>query len=307
MDSLVKAGALYGVEIWGWRRREGIEKLQGKFVKMALGVARDTPDYIWKLEAGKRSVELETRKRAAKYIVEISKMKEDRWPKVCLKEEIRGIINTNPSQWGREFKQALEEVGGGKIVGAIWKESEWREVLILLEEGLKRKEEQDTQGDWVKVDKSSFCKLYGEIKKTVDREKYWDKKGINGTMKEEWARLRCGNIGKVGKKGYGDSICRICGKKDKSINHVWMCKDATELIKDEWVRGVDEWRRKNRERTKLETTTHVGKYDRADDRPKLAMLAANVAIDIGPMIDRGLDDNCGPIFGLLYWSQNRSR
>ena len=34
---------------------EGIEKLQGKFVKMALGVARNTPDYIWKLESGKRS------------------------------------------------------------------------------------------------------------------------------------------------------------------------------------------------------------------------------------------------------------
>ena len=37
--------------------------------------------------------------------------------------------------------------------------------------------------------------------------------------------------------------------------------------------------------------SYVGKYDRADDRPELAMLA----IDIGPMIDRGLDDNCGPI------------
>ena len=37
--------------------------------------------------------------------------------------------------------------------------------------------------------------------------------------------------------------------------------------------------------------TYVGKYDQADDRPKLAMLA----IDIGPMIDRGLDDTCGPI------------
>ena len=23
---------------------------------------------------------------------------------------------------------------------------------------------------------------------------------------------------------------------------LWMCKDARELIKDEWVRGVDEWR-----------------------------------------------------------------
>ena len=169
-------------------------------------------------------------------------MKEDRWPKVCLREEIRGIINRNPSQWGREFKQALVELGDGRIVGAIWKESDWREVLILLGEGLKRKEEQDTQGDWVKVDKSSFCKFYGEIKKTVDREEYWDKKGINGEMKEEWARLRCGNIGKVGKKGYEDWRCRICGKKDESINRIWMCKDARELLKDEWVRGVDEWR-----------------------------------------------------------------
>ena len=38
-------------------------------------------------------------------------------------------------------------------------------------------------------------------------------------------------------------------------------------------------------------TNNVGKYDRSNDRPKLAMLA----IKIGPMIDRGLDDNCGPI------------
>ena len=132
----------------------------------------------------------------------------------------------------RKFKQALEEVRDGRIVSAIWKESDWREVLILLGEGLKRKEEQDAQGDWVKVDKSSFCKFYGEIKKTVDREKYWDKKGINGEMKEEWARLRCGNIGKVGKKGYEDWSCRICEKEDESINHIWMCKDARELIKD---------------------------------------------------------------------------
>ena len=79
----------------------------------------------------------------------------------------------------------MGEVGDGRIVGAIWKESDWREVLILLGEGLKRKEEQDTRGDWVKVDKLSFCKFYGETKKTVDREKYWDKKGINGEMKEE--------------------------------------------------------------------------------------------------------------------------
>ena len=114
MDSVVKPVALYGVEIWGYRRRERIEKLQGKFVKMALGLARNTPDYIWKLEAGKRSVEIETRKREAKYIVEMLKMKEDRWPKVCLREEIRAIINRNPSQWGRE---RVEMEGSTDIIG----------------------------------------------------------------------------------------------------------------------------------------------------------------------------------------------
>ena len=46
--------------------------------------------------------------------------------------------------------------------------------------------------------------------------------------------------------------------------------------------------------------SHVGKYDRADDRPKLAMLV----IDIGPMIDRGLDDNCGPILACYIGSKD---
>ena len=102
-----------------------------------------------------------------------------------------------------------------------------------MEEGLKRKEERYAQGDWVEVNKSTFCKFCGEIKKTLDR-----KKG----MKEEWARLRCGNIGKVGKEGYEDWSCRICKKEDESINYIWMCEDARELMKNEWVKGVNKWR-----------------------------------------------------------------
>ena len=43
----------------------------------------------------------------------------------------------------------------------------------------------------------------------------------------------------------------------------------------------------SRERENDRDTAHVGKYDRADDRPKLAMLAANV--------------------GYQYWTDDRSR
>ena len=61
-------------------------------------------------------------------------------------------------------------------------------------------------------------------------------------MKEGSARLRCGNIGKVGKKGYEDWSCTICGKEDIRMNLILMCEDARVLIKDEWVKEVDEWR-----------------------------------------------------------------
>ena len=45
-------------------------------------------------------------------------MMKDRWPKVCLRDEIRGIFNRNPSQRRRKFKQALGKVGDEKIVDA---------------------------------------------------------------------------------------------------------------------------------------------------------------------------------------------
>jgi len=36
----------YGVEIWGWKEREGLEKLQERFLKWILGVERSTPGYM---------------------------------------------------------------------------------------------------------------------------------------------------------------------------------------------------------------------------------------------------------------------
>ena len=175
MDSLVKAGAMYGVEIWGWRRREEIERLQGKFVKMAMGISRNTPNYIWKLEAG-RSMEMKMRRRASKYILEVCEMKEGRRPKICLKGELRGISNGQPSQWGAKIEEAIEEVGSGTVIDSMYNcirgKGNNETIKRLLEEGNERKMEQDTQGDWVKVDKSTYCGFYKEINKGFEIEKY---------------------------------------------------------------------------------------------------------------------------------------
>lgn len=60
---------------------------------MALGAAKNTPMYIWRAELGIESIEYTCRKRAIEYWGGILAMKKGRWPKVCLMEEMRCIIN----------------------------------------------------------------------------------------------------------------------------------------------------------------------------------------------------------------------
>ena len=47
---------------------------------------------------------------------------------------------------------------------------------------------------------------------------------------------------KKGKKGYVNWICRICGKAEGSIEYIWECETGRDQIKEQWVRGVDDWR-----------------------------------------------------------------
>jgi len=36
----------YGVEMWGWREREGMEKLEERYLRWVLDVDRGTPGYL---------------------------------------------------------------------------------------------------------------------------------------------------------------------------------------------------------------------------------------------------------------------
>ena len=46
LQTLARAGCLYGVEIWGLKRRENIEKIKGKYMKKIMGINSNTPDYL---------------------------------------------------------------------------------------------------------------------------------------------------------------------------------------------------------------------------------------------------------------------
>lgn len=87
LNTLSKTILTYGVELWGWRERQEIEREGSRLVKMAMGLNANTPTYIWRAESGNTELEVETRRRASLYLIRIMEMEEERLPKVCLKED----------------------------------------------------------------------------------------------------------------------------------------------------------------------------------------------------------------------------
>lgn len=241
LETIVRSGGLYGAEIWGWEKWETIERLQGRYTKAAMGLNRNTPAYIWRMEAGKGSVELESREMAGRYLIKIIKMKEERWPKVCLREELRELENKYPSKWGKSLKKAFEEVGDGEGLGWLASGEMTKEIGIKLREGIKTKRDQEIQQNWGKIEGSHFCKIYKNLKEHANREAYWETSDRKlGKYREQWAKLRCGNVENRGFGGRVTNLCRICNSKPESLEHLWVCEVAKKEIKEEWGRIIIE-------------------------------------------------------------------
>lgn len=243
MDSIVRSAALYGVEVWGWSERKVMEGWQARFVKMAMGVAKNTPNYIWRIESGRFSTKSMARMRAGRYILDILALEKDRWPVICLREEVRGILNGNPSRWGKELNRGLEDLEAQSILRAIWKNENIDDIGTVLASGLEALKGAERAEDWRKVTISSYNHRYQVLSKREleDGAQYWRTGGLDGWMKETWARLRCGNIGRAGKKGYRDWSCRLCRVELETLEHVWVCPVAHQKIKECWVEPVKAW------------------------------------------------------------------
>lgn len=185
LDSIVKAGCMYGVEIWGWAKWEALERVQGRFVKMALGINNNTPNYIWEMEAGRHQLGVEGFRRAGRYLLDIGRMEEGRWPRECLKEELRGLKNRKGTKWGDKVVERFKEVGDGESMNMVLVEEDRERLEGFLKRGVKIMREQGVQKNWNRIEKSRYCKDYGEWKKEVGREKYWEGKVGNAEVREQ--------------------------------------------------------------------------------------------------------------------------
>ena len=179
--------------------------------------------------------------RAARYIKEVMEMDDNRWPKKCLKIEIRGIINGDPSKWGKELKQVMEGVREGAIWNII-RNGDQEELERRVHRVVQIKTDQKIQGDWNKIEKSEFWKDYRYLKGNMGMEKYWEDRKIKGELKETWARMRCGSVGREWKHGYKNEKCRMCDRENETLEHICECEEAKNEIKMELVEEMEEWR-----------------------------------------------------------------
>ena len=103
---------LYGTEIWGFNHTETMERLQLQFLKQTFGVAKWSPSYAVRLEAGRCKTEVTVWRMMLKFWIKVLKMPPHRTPRK-LYDRLKTVsarmeISTNLSS---QIKWILRQVG----------------------------------------------------------------------------------------------------------------------------------------------------------------------------------------------------
>uniref|UniRef100_A0A146M389 Retrovirus-related Pol polyprotein LINE-1 n=3 Tax=Lygus hesperus TaxID=30085 RepID=A0A146M389_LYGHE len=88
-QSVTRAVATYGAQVWGWQRIDSLEKLLRFFIKRLFWLPEQTPNYALYLETGLSSLYLFTLSMHLNYVRKVLNMPANRFPKVTALEVIR--------------------------------------------------------------------------------------------------------------------------------------------------------------------------------------------------------------------------
>ncbi|KAK0079748.1 hypothetical protein PV326_008572 [Microctonus aethiopoides] len=160
-------------------------------------------------------------------------MDKERWPKICLREEMRGIMNGKATKWGKSMREGIEGSKNRGLCEAIWSGQEGDGVQKKIREELEEWWEQECKKEEEKIEKSTYNTIYKEITAGAVGNEYLNSKGVNMEDRVIWARMRCGNIGRAGKKGEKEWTCRLCGGEDETLWHLLECEEATREQEEE--------------------------------------------------------------------------
>ncbi|KAK1120134.1 hypothetical protein K0M31_012858 [Melipona bicolor] len=130
----------------------------------------------------------------------------------------------------------MKEVEDGEVIGLLKDEDGRGNLERRLEDGWRTRKDQIIQKNWSKINKLRYCP---ELKTEWNQKSYWENKEIKWRDKEQWARMRCENIGRAGNKVFKKEKCRLCNGGTENLEHAWTCVEIRKMIKEELVNKVE--------------------------------------------------------------------
>lgn len=244
-DIMIKSILMYGVEIWGYKERKEIEKIQIKYIKWILGLDRCTPDYIVLEETKRDKLKTDAGRRALKFEYFIKNKTENQLLKECRKETEKVVKEIKG--WRRDREEFLEEKGWNR-----WEIQAREEKGEDIVEEWVQKDKHDVERERTsKIMKTRYMPEYRRWC-TEELPEYLDKPGKKGET-VTIARFRCGNECRKSRfwAKERDKECRTCGYEEESYDHIakncsgteWTEEEVEDLMRNHKSEGK-EWMKK---------------------------------------------------------------
>lgn len=154
---LVLGVIMYGAEVWGWKEREKLERIQKRYVKWTLDLDSCTPDYVVYKETNVERIGTIAGSRAVKFEEKAIKEGYRKLVIECVIEKEReGNERTVVSDRERFYRENGYSSEGIKLL----RERKMNVVCVV------RERERERLGQWLegKIEKAKYNERYKEVK-----------------------------------------------------------------------------------------------------------------------------------------------
>jgi len=180
-DKLVWTVMGYGVEIWGWREREEVEKMEERYLRWLLGVGFRTPWYMVREELQREKIRGRARRRAWGFEKRLKEGRGGVLARKCWEEmRVRRGEGKELSGWEKEREAYGEEKG---VSMRTW-EREGEEGIGGFGEIENKEREVQRRERWEKIEDSRYNKWYKGVKGG----------GVPGYLKKGWGESRWSRV-----------------------------------------------------------------------------------------------------------------
>ena len=223
---LVRSVMEYGCEIWGWKERKELEKIQMDYYRWILRLDFNTPRHIMYEEIKVDKMKIGWGSRAVKYEEKIRTLDDSRLTKMCWKEVTTDAVQSQ-SLYTKERKEFYNSLGLSEAEVENMRAAEKE----IYEETEAREKDIARQINLGKIRESKYNEEYRKL--VVDKVPVYLRKHRRGIEIDIIAKIRCGNLERANRYWLKeeDRSCRICKKERETFEHIILeCEDAKTMM-----------------------------------------------------------------------------